>query len=413
MYAQAAIGLLAIGALAVTATGLASESPAQGGGSPLPRHRMGRITVRCRPGARVKVTQLEHEFWFGTAISRRAFSPRVPAETQRRYLEVLKENFNSAVHENALKWYSTERRRDQVSYDDADRMLQWCEKNGLRMRGHCLFWCVDKFVQDWIKDLDDDQLRARLEKRAREVTSRYRGRILEYDVNNEMLHGRYYAQRLGDDVRVRMFKWAREGDPDAVLYVNDYNILSGKDLDRYVEQIAGLLDSGAPVGGIGCQGHFGQPADLGQIKKSLDRLAAFGLPIRITEFDVNIDDEQEKARFLKGFYETCFAHPAVEGILMWGFWEGAHWRPKAALWKRDFTPTPAAEAYRDLVYNRWWTNREDTADEDGRCEVTAFYGRHVVAVDGVQKEVELRKADGAVEVRFDTDAEAADTKEKP
>jgi len=83
---------------------------------------------------------------------------------------------------------------------------------------------------------------------------------------------------------------------------------------------------------------------------------------------------------------------------MWGFWEGAHWRPKAALWKRDFSPTPAARAYRNLVFNRWWTRWEGRADSDGICRVPAFYGRHQVQADGKSVEVELHKAQGAAEV---------------
>ena len=133
------------------------------------RCRMGTIRIQCRPGAQVKVTQLAHEFWFGTAISRRMFRGDADPEAQGKYLTILKDNFNAAVHENALKWYSTERRQGETSYADADRMLEWCEQNGIRMRGHCLFWAVDKYVQDWVKQLGADELRRTVERRAKEV----------------------------------------------------------------------------------------------------------------------------------------------------------------------------------------------------------------------------------------------------
>ncbi len=165
-----------------------------------------------------------------------------------------------------------------------------------------------------------------------------------------------------------------------------------------MRQIQGLIDAGAPVGGIGCQGHFGGHIDMAKVKDALDRLAKFGLPIRITEFDIDTDDETGRRRACCGeFYTTCFAHPAVDGIVMWGFYEGAHWRPKAALWKRDFSPTPAAEVYRDLVFNKWWTRFEGKADADGVCRVPAFFGRHKVEADGKTVEVDLRKADGTAE----------------
>ena len=70
------------------------------------------------------------------------------------------------------------------------------------------------------------------------------------------------------------------------------------------------------------------------------------------------EEEEAKAEALVEYYRICFAHPAVEGILMWGFWEGANWIPASSLFKRDWTPTPAAEAYRDLVFNEWWTKWE-------------------------------------------------------
>jgi hypothetical protein len=89
-----------------------------------------------------------------------------------------------------------------------------------------------------------------------------------------------------------------------------------------------------------------------------------------------------------------FSHPSFNGIVMWGFWEGAHWRPKAALWKRDWTPTPAARAYRELVFEEWWTDWEGQADANGMCEVAVFYGRHEVEAGGKRIVVEYPKGEG-------------------
>ncbi len=368
------------------------------------RHRMGTIVVRAEPGAVVRAEQLRHEFWFGTAISSRMFGPgRVSEADRRRYLDLLKTHFNAAVHENALKWWENERRAGKVSYAAADRMLAWCEANDIPMRGHCLLWAEDRYIRDWVKALEDGELRRRIEARITDVVTRYRGRIGEYDVNNEMMRKRYYADRLGESIRAEMFRWARAADPDAVLYVNDYGALvEGPHTEMYARQIEALQAAGAPVGGIGCQGHFSDQyiPDPKVIKKALDRLAETGLPIRVTEFDMTTDDEHHKAQALVDVYRTCFAHPAVEGILMWGFWEGSHWRPQAALWKRDFTPTPAAEAYRDLVFNQWWTRFDGRTGADGPCEIPAFFGRHRVTAGGAVREVNLRKADQTVDVDF-------------
>ncbi|MHC5057105.1 MAG: endo-1,4-beta-xylanase [Planctomycetota bacterium] len=392
---------LLVRSLRVTGARLADRIPSQidWTDAAIRKLRMGTLEVLTRPGARVRVTQLLHEFEFGTAISRKMFRDGGNAEERRRYLEILAANFNAAVHENALKWYSTERNGPgNPDYGPADRMLEWCERHDIRMRGHCVYWGIDKYMQKWLKDLSDGELRRTLARRGREVTSRYRGRIPEYDLNNEMVHGNYYAKRLGAGVVADMFRWAKEGDPDARLYVDDYGIISGGGAGKYVKQIRGFLDAGIPVGGIGVQGHFGGKVNPGHVKRTLDKLAEFGLPIKVTEYDANTKDEGAKAEALENLYRVAFAHPTVEGILMWGFWEGAHWKPNAAPWKRDFTPSPAAEKYRELVFGEWWTTEEATADARGRCEVRAFFGRHRVEVDGKSIEVELERSEGRATV---------------
>ena len=110
--------------------------------------------------------------------------------------------------------------------------------------------------------------------------------------------------------------------------------------------------------------------------------------------------EQLKARELIDYYKICFAHPAVEGILMWGFWEGANWIPVSSLYKLDWTPTPALEAYKNLIFKEWWTNISGVAGKDGIFSTQAFYGKYKITVNGISKIVELNKADGKARVTF-------------
>jgi len=116
------------------------------------------------------------------------------------------------------------------------------------------------------------------------------------------------------------------------------------------------------------------------------------------EMPITAEEEKAKARELADFYRICFAHPAVEGVLMWGFWEGANWIPQSSLFKRDWTPTPAAKAYRDLVWGEWWTRWEGKADANGRCEVPAFLGTHEVRVGEALATVALTKQARSVTV---------------
>jgi GH35 family endo-1,4-beta-xylanase len=179
-----------------------------------------------------------------------------------------------------------------------------------------------------------------------------------------------------------MFKLAHKADPEARLYLNDFSILNGNSLVKYGEQIESLVKSGAPVRGIGCQGHFGAKLPpMNNIRMNLDWLATFRLPILITEFDINTKDEEAKAKQLEDFYRLCFSHPAVEGILMWGFWAGSHWRPDAALFSRDFSPRPAALAYRRLIFEEWWSKEEGKTGKNGEISTRVFFGNYTVTAE--------------------------------
>jgi len=132
---------------------------------------------------------------------------------------------------------------------------------------------------------------------------------------------------------------------------------------------------------------------------ALDRFAALGLPIQITEFDVDTTDEALQADYLRDFLTAAFSHPAIESILMWGFWEGRHWRPDAALWRRDWSLKPNGEAWIDLVTQQWWTNTSGQTDAGGTFRVRAFRGEHDVRVsagDRAQQSLVVLNAESAV-----------------
>jgi endo-1,4-beta-xylanase len=376
------------------------------------KNRMGTLTIRTTPGATVAVEQVRHKFWFGATLATGIFTGRARPEDVAKYKEVFTSHFNAGVIEAAFKWHDMERERGVVNYATVDAMLAWAEQNGIPLRGHCIFWGVPKYVQSWLKELNDDDLRLAIRRRARSIGARYRGEFAEYDLNNEMIHANYYEDRLGPEFIKQMALWVKDGDPDARLFINDYDILTGRRLDDYVKSIRRLIEMGVPVAGIGVQGHLhGDSFDPGALQNALDVLAQFGLPIRITEFNLpgqrskyyqtektaqlSPDEEQAKAAALRQYYRICFAHPSVTGILMWGFWEGANWIPQSSLYKRDWTPTPAAEAYHDLVFNKWWTRWTGKADASGAVTLRAYYGDHRVTVNGKETRIKLSKSDGS------------------
>ena len=378
--------------------------------------RMGTLVIEAAPDAEVRVEQLRHEFWFGCALASQAFNGRMGEEGTARYRKVFLENFNAAVTETAIKWHAMEPRQGRVDYATADAILRWTKQHDIPIRGHNIFWGTPDRVQPWLKSMDDATLLATVKARALDIGRHYRGQFAEYDLNNEMLHGNYYETRLGPQITRDMALWVRREDPGAVFFLNDYDILTGRRVNDYVVQIRKFLDQGVPVGGIGVQGHLhGDSFDRVALKDALDKLAQFKLPIRVTEFNfpgqrskyynrrgVRLTDEEEraKAKSLTDYYRICFAHPAVQGILMWGFWEGANWIPVSSLYRRDWSPTPAAKAYQDLVFKEWWTSWRGKTDAHGRCEVRVFLGKHRVTAGDKEAIVQLRHASETKLVSF-------------
>jgi endo-1,4-beta-xylanase len=370
--------------------------------------RMGDLVVHAQPGANIKIEQTKHEFLFGTAIPNE-LAESAPnsfsASDREKYLEILERNFNYAVHENALKWYENEKAPGQVDYTLADRIWELCHEREIPMRGHCIYWAKDEFLNPWLFPLNNAQLRKAVVNRGISVASHFKGRIHEFDLNNEMLHGDFFRRRLGFGVINEMAWIVKAANPEARLFLNDYGILDmGFNAGPYIKQIRNLLDNGVPIDGIGCQGHLSMrttmttPAE--KVQTNLDNLAQFGLPIKITEVLFAYEEEQVQVDELNKLLPLYFAHPAVEAVIMWGFWAGSHWQPHCAMWKEDWTPRPQVHAYQKRVFNDWWTQEERKTGPDGTLKIRAFYGTYKITCNHHTKTVILTKQNGSTEVFF-------------
>jgi endo-1,4-beta-xylanase len=344
-------------------------------------HRMQTLQIRVIdrqgnpvPNARIEIRQTRHKFGFGTALSTEAFQPdKTSPQDQAQYQKIAKQLFNSAVSENALKWPSMAPTANTVNYSAIDRLLQWSQSAHLPMRGHNLFWEVEEFNSDWVKALKPAALRKAMLDRTQTICQRYRGKIDEIDLFNEMLHGNFFRSRLGPTIIKEVADTCKKANPHVKLYVNDYDILNGTRLEDYAKQIQDLLDTGVPIDGIGIQAHIEQPLSREQINTALDRLAQFNLPLKIT-------GEAEQAQWLTNLYSTAFAHPSVQSIHLWGYWEPHHWWPQAALYRKDWTEKPAAQAYQTLIYKQWWTHKTLTTDQNGQIQTTAFLGNYEISI---------------------------------
>ncbi|KAG9440028.1 hypothetical protein H6P81_020193 [Aristolochia fimbriata] len=326
-------------------------------------------------GATVKVQQNQNSFPFGSCISRRAIDNEI-------FVRFLVENFNWAVLENELKWPSTEPQQGKLNYKDVDDLLNFCKSHNLKVRGHCLFWEVEDTVPSWVRLLNKNDLKAAIENRLVGLLSRYKGKFHHYDVNNEMLHGSFHQDRLGKEIRAYMFKITHQLDPNAVLFVNDYHVEDGCDHksspEKYIEHILGLQEQGAPVGGIGLQGHIDSP--VGSIVCSaLDKMAILSLPIWFTELDVSSTNEHVRADDLEVMLREAFAHPAVEGITLWGFCELLMSRENAHLLEADGNVTEAGKRYLALR-EEWLTQAHGQINDKREFEFRGFYGSYDVEV---------------------------------
>jgi GH35 family endo-1,4-beta-xylanase len=324
------------------------------------------------PGAIISVRQTRHKFAFGSAINYNISNPQ--------YAAFFRTNFEWAVMENESKWYANEPTRNNVTYTAADAITNFCYTNGITLRGHCIFWAVDQNVQQWVTNLSNSDLLAALTNRLNSVVNHFKGTFVHWDVNNEMLHGNFFGNRLGNWVNPWMFQYTHALNTNVTLFVNDYNVVAGNETEAYKQQIQSLLASNAPVQAIGAQGHFGATIDPVSTESRLDSLSQLGLPIWITEYDSLNSDENVRANNLETLYRMAFSKTNVEGILMWGFWAGSHWRgSNAAIVNLNWTLNEAGRRYQSLLAE-WTTRTNGTTAADGSLGFRGFQGNYDVTI---------------------------------
>jgi endo-1,4-beta-xylanase len=337
----------------------------------------------CEGSAEVRLKR--HAFPWGTCLNFQG------GTFENKYKETALRYFNSGVFENAFKWEEFERVEGKPDIDDLERYLKWGEQHDFPIRGHALVWGIEKYGFDkhWARLKSDDFLRQSIRKRIQRDLSRYRGRIKEYDVWNEPLHEPALFNRLGWEIMDSAFHWAHAADPKAKLYINEYSIISGGDAKPYRDIVEGALKRGVPIHGIGVQGHFSGPVDPLDVAAKLSYMAETGLPLKVTEFDLDVQglglSEPRMAGEYAKILRTAFSHPAIEGFLFWGFWDARHWRPGAGLFDGDFKPKAAADSVYRLIHEVWTTSGALRLDSLGQAGFRGFYGVY---------DVRLRCSDG-------------------
>lgn len=265
----------------------------------------------------------------------------IPATTP----EDFKTYWNQVTPENGGKWGSVESKRDEMKWTALDNAYQFAIANDLPFKQHTLVWGQQQPA--WISTLTETEKKEEVEEWIRTFCERY-PKTTYIDVVNEPLHAvPDYANALGGsgstgwDWIVWTFEKARQYCPNAKLILNDYNILSNDAATTNYLNIIELLKDKGLIDIVGEQGHFMETTPSATIKKNLDRLAAAGLPIHISEYDVNLANDQQQAEKYKEQFPILWEHPAVKGITLWGYRQGHIWRDDAYLLRSDGSPRPA------------------------------------------------------------------------
>lgn len=271
--------------------------------------------------------------------------------------------WNQVTPENGSKWGSVERTRDNMNWSELDAAYNFADDNGFLFRFHVLIWGNQQ--PSWIETLPPEEQLEEIEEWMSEVSWRYPD--MHYlEVVNEPLHdppnqpgsgGGNYIEALGGsgttgwDWVLNAFRMARDYFPDVKLMLNDYGIVnSTTDAGRYIKIIE-LLQAEDLIDGIGVQGHaFNTRGSTTTMKNNLDRLAATGLPIQVTEFDIDGPTDEVQLEDYQRIFPTFWEHPAVEGITLWG-WRPGCWRtPQGAyLVQSNGEERPALEWLREYL----------------------------------------------------------------
>jgi len=358
-------------------------------------------------GAKVSIDMKRHAFGWGSAVTVGGLLRQ--DEDGEKYRSVVENDYTRVVFENDLKWPNWD---NPASHENIIKATEWLRARNIEVRGHNLIWPSWRLLPKDLQALknDPEKLRQRINRHISDEVSTLKGRLIDWDVINEPYTNHDVMDLLGNDEMIAWFKLARQFDPDVQLYLNDYAILSanGQDKahqDHFEKTLRFLKDGGAPISGLGMQSHFGgTPTPPERMLTILDRYAALGLDITITEHDIDTTDEQLQADFTRDFLITVFSHPSVVAVLTWGFWEKSHWRPNAAYYRSDWSITPAGRVWLDLVTKTWWTNAKLETAADGTARTRGFMGDYEITVthNGVGKTLpaKLTKTGTKVEVRF-------------
>jgi GH35 family endo-1,4-beta-xylanase len=242
--------------------------------------------------------------------------------------------------ENEGKWASVEGTRDVYNWSGLDAAYNFAKQNNIPFKQHTFVWGNQS--PGWINNLSPSEQAAEIEEWIRDYCARYPDTEM-IDVVNEATPGHapagYAQSAFGNNWIIRVFQLARQYCPNSILILNDYNVLSW-DTNAFIQMATPAVNAGV-VDALGAQGHGLEGQSLSSIQSKLNQVAALGLPIYISEYDVARTNDQEQLSIMQQQFPVFYNHPSVAGITLWGYVVGSTWVNGSGLIQSNGTPRPA------------------------------------------------------------------------